>query len=146
MKYIALLVVLISCKKNPEKPYDGGLEQFPWNIKTFQTDSILNRDSTWKKITAFPKTSERGEVLGLSNRGRNFFLEFDANKGFYKFTYLDSLQDFEQVNAKLTDAYGAPVFWDNKNMNRETKIWGDESMEIQLTRAGLQYVVIVERK
>lgn len=137
----------MACQAGMDKPFQYGLENYPWGISLAQADSLSTRDSAWKKITYFIKSTGRGEILGLSHRARNYFLEFEGNKGFCKFTYLDSISDFESLNTELTTAYGAPDFWDNKNLKRESKMWNSAgALMIQLIRTEYQYIMTIEKK
>lgn len=159
MKRVVLFITILSlaaaCRSKRQvvegSPFLTGFKSIKWGAPASAVDSLVSKDTTWKRISGIPNLETQGKIIVVKDTTREYYLEFDAKDRFFLMNYISGKNDLDTLRSRLKRYYGEPDRLEKTNINYENYAWDIEAdlfhLEIQILVTHKQYALkVMNRK
>lgn len=158
MKRIILIITILglvtACRSKrhigEEYPFRSGFQKFKWGAQVSDVDSLIWKDTTWKKISSVINSNTNGRIVVIKDKEREYYLEFDESDRFFLMNYISGKNDLDSVRNRLQRYYGEPDQLEKTNENYQNHVWNIDAdsihLEIQMLVTHKQYALKVLNK
>jgi hypothetical protein len=135
---LAILVCGSGCrhrrKVTEQYPFRNGCYSLAWGLGAASIDSLVQRDSSWSKISSVTNSQTNGMIVVARRKHCDYYLDFTENDKFYAMNYIAERSRLDSIAALLRSYYGEPDRLERSGDDYENRIWSilGDSVNLQI--------------